>query len=357
MKRILLLLTCFIFVFQACEKEVFNEKKTSAKANYWLSDGVLHFKSSDAYHLLLDSLIQLDYNEFSRWEQSIGFSSFWTEQQAVLERVDTISKEEDFYIIAAENPTLVYLNDKEMELIDIGSNYRLVSNADGIFCINDMYHRAFPQELEVTQAGDLGSALINFNSNNDVLRHQIREETVLLKSAGCGTNTISDTEDNNGNNRKYRKVEAYLKIRTNRVVETSCCVTYQQTVDMEIVGKKKNTWGQTYTYETVHHWSHLEVGFDRIYSLDTYECTNIKGCTSSTCDLILRESYVLSIPDGQSIEERIHYKRLYTGSKLFNDPISINTKFNKARLKAWTRGTAPYNVYAAICCSYGNCGF
>lgn len=358
MRRLLLVVACFIFVFQACEKESYKDKEASYDANYWLSDGVLHFKSSDAYHHLLDSLVQLDYKEFSQWEESIGFSSFWTSQQEVLEMIDTISKEEDFYIIAAENPKLVYLNDDELELVEIGSNYRLVGNADGIFCVNDMYHRAFPQVLEVTQAGDLESALVNFNANKEVVSYPMQEETVILKSAGCGTNTISDTEDNDENNRKYRKVEAYLKIRINRVFNEPCCVVYQQTVDMEIVGKKKNFWGQTYTYETIHKWSHLEVGFERIYKDGVYECVNAWGCTSSTCDRILKESYIWnSTPSGQSPEQKIYNLRLYTGPLLFNDPISETTKFDKARLKAWTRGTEPYNVYAAICCNYGNCGF
>jgi len=357
MKKLLLLLTCFIFVFQACEKESFKDKEASVDANYWVNDGVLHFKSSDAYHHLLDSLIQLDYKEFRQWEEANGFSSFWTKQQEILERVDTISNEEDFYIIAAENPKLVYLNDNEMELVEIGSNYRLVGNADGIFCINNMYHRAFPQVLEVTQAGDLNTALLNFKSNKDVASYPIKEETVFLKSVGCGTDFISDTNDNNGNNRSYRKVEAYLIIRINRVNESSCCVTYQQTVDMQIVGKKKNIWGQTYTYETVHYWSDLEVGFERIYKSGTYQCTNIWGCTSPTCDRILKSPYVWnSTPSGQSPEQKVYNLRLYTGAKLYNDPISETTKFDKARLKAWTRGTGT-DVYAAICCNYGNCGF
>ncbi|MGF7140540.1 hypothetical protein FHS86_002868 [Roseimarinus sediminis] len=159
------------------------------------------------------------------------------------------------------------------------------------------------------------------------------------------------------NNRTYRKVEAYLRIRIDVDVPTSCCVIYQQTVDMEIVGKRKNIWGQTYTYETIHDWSDLEVGFERIYKDGTYQCTNIRGCTSSTCDRILRESYVWnSVPSGSSPEQTVYNLRLYTGPELFNDPISTSTKFNKARLKAWTRGTGP-DVYAAICCSYSNCGF
>lgn len=357
MRRLLLVLICFIFIIQACEKESLNGEITSVDANYWLSDGVLHFKSSDAYHQLLDSLIQLDYKAFSQWEESIGFCSFWTKQQEILDRVDTISKEEEFYMIAAENPEFVYLNGDELELVDISSNYRLVGNADGIFCINDMYHRAFPQVLEVTQAVDLESALLNFNSNKDVVSHQIQENVIPLKSTGCGTNTVSDTEDNNGNNRTYRKVEAYLRIRINIVEDTHCCVSYRQTVDMEIVGKRKNMWGQTYTYETIHDWSDLEVGFERIYKDGTYNCTNIYGCTSSTCDRILRESYVWnSVPSGSSPEQKIYVRRLYTGPELFNDPISTSTKFNKARLKAWTRGTGP-DVYAAICCNYSNCGF
>jgi len=359
---IIVLLPILLVLFNsACKKDATinkeNEEKTTVDADYWVCDGVLHFKSSETYHNLVDSLVKLNYNEFSQWEQSIGFASFWTEQQEILKQVDTITTEEEFYKIAAENPKLVYLNDNEMELFDLGSNYKLVGNAEGVFCINNMYHRAFPKMIEVTQAGDLKSALLNFNSNQNVVSHKIREETVFLKSAGCGTDSITDMSDNNGNNSSYRKVQAYLKIRINVVEESSCCVTYKQIVDMQIEGKKKNFWGQIYTYSTEHSWSDLEVGFERIYKSGTYPCTNIRGCTSSSCDRIVWEPYVWNeIPSGQSPEQTVFVLRLYTGDLLFNDPISTSTQFDKARLKAWTRGTT-HEVYAAICCNYTNCGF
>ncbi len=356
MKKLLLLIACFVFVFQACEKESFSGNENNVVSNYWVDEGVLHFKNLDAYQFLLDSLMQLDHKEFELWEKSIGFVSFQTKQNEILRNIDTISNEEEFYKIAAENPKLIYLNDNEMELVEIGSNFNLVGNADGIFCINDMYHKAFPQKVEVTQAKNFELALSNFNSNKDVVSHQIKEESVPLKSAGCGTASIFDSEDNNGNNRTYRKVEAKLQIRIDCICESPCCVTYQQNIDMTITGKKKNIWGQTYTYETVHHWSDLEVGFERIYKSGTYECVNKYGCTG-TCDRILTEPYILNNPSGgQSPEQRIYRRRLYTGPLLFNDPINTGTRFYKARLKAWTRGTAVDGVYAGICCN-SNCGF
>lgn len=334
-----------------------NEKQAALNAPYWVCDGVLHFSSADSYFNLVDSLIQLDYKEFRQWEKSIGFSSFWSEQHAILERVEKVSKEDDYYWIAAENPNLVYLRDNEMELVDIGSRYRLVCNVDGIFCINNMYHRAFPQVLEVTQAENLKSALLNFNTNKDVVSHQIQVETIDLKAQGCGTGYIKDEKDNGQNYLNYRKVVASLSVKINLIVYNPCCVAYQQCVDMQIYGKKLNMWGQMYTYETVHYWQYLEVDFDRLSKSGTYQCTNIHGCTSPTCDLaIFLRGYTITVPDGHSPEMRIFDLRLHTGPRVHNDPISQTTKFHKARLKAWTRGTGS-NVYAAICCNYVHCPF
>lgn len=358
----IILLTILLAVFNyACKKDIMvnteNEEQAVLNAPYWVCEGVLHFSSADSYFNLVDSLIQLDYKEFRQWEKSIGFSSFWSEQHAILERVEKVSKEDDYYWIAAENPNLVYIRDNEMELVDIGSNYRLVGNIDGIFCINDMYHRAFPQVLEVTQAEDLKSALLNFNTNKDVVSHQIQVETIDLKAQGCGTHYITDEKDNGQNYLNYRKVVAWLKIEIEIVHDDPCCVVYQQHVNMQIYGKKLNMWGQMYTYETVHYWQYLEVDFDRLSKSGTYQCTNIHGCTSPTCDLaIFLRGYTITVPDGHSPEMRIFDLRLHTGPRVHNDPISQTTKFHKARLKAWTRGTGS-NVYAAICCNYVHCPF
>ena len=220
-----------------------------------------------------------------------------------------------------------------------------------------MYHRAFPQVLEVTQAESLKSALLNFNTNKDVVSHQIQVETIDLKAQGCGTHCITDEKDNGQNYLNYRKVIASLCVKIVPIIESSCCVVYTQYVDMRIKGKKLNMWGQMYTYATVHYWQYLEVSFDRMSKCGTYQCTNINGCTSPTCDQAFFERGVtITVPDGYSTERIEYEQNLYTSPKIYNDPISLTTKFHQTRLKAWTRGTGP-NVYAAICCNYVYCPF
>lgn len=56
MRKLLVILICFIFIFQACEKELITNDIASIDTKYWVSDGILCFNNSDDYHDLLDSI-------------------------------------------------------------------------------------------------------------------------------------------------------------------------------------------------------------------------------------------------------------------------------------------------------------
>jgi hypothetical protein len=301
---------------------------------------------------LSDSLMQLSTKELKQWEHQVGFTSYASAQDSILDRLDQACNETEFWSIVYENPLYLKQGTEGIDNVFISPTLKHVANKEGIFCINNMYHKVLEDRMLSTEAMNIKDAILKFKENKGINTFEIANyNTPHKKSEGCGTDEIKSSKRSGD-----REVNVKLNIHTYRLSPTPCCVTYYQEATIEIVGKKTNWLGQFYTYSTTQSYSGLEIIFDRLDIVYApYNCRNINGCPTQ-CDAAGFLKTKLTFPDYTSSEQKIFTQVLFRSKTIYNTPISTDTRFISAKVKAWTRGTND-NSYAAICCNYSYCGF
>lgn len=201
MKRLLILLTCFIFVFQACEKdEVLKPNETiSDEIEFKVSDGILSFDSGTDFFALGEKLTALSNEELVRWENENGFISLQTEVEKAFEILERCETVEEFNEVMSKNADIIKDEDDYIMPVIRSIFHSVIANRDGYYIVEDVLYKVTSEGVYScnTKSTELienaiSSGLHEDNQEVNFLPSlQSREENSILKSTG-GVTSVSD---------------------------------------------------------------------------------------------------------------------------------------------------------------------
>lgn len=153
MKKIYLLLSALLAIGTSCSNDldgmISEENLADSKVMvvddnrpYFVrEDGSLCFTSVEAYYALTDSLVNLSGEEFENWEKQVGFASYRTYTNAIIDKIydaEELENDDEVSRLLAENSQYVYRNTNGLvEARIVSETYKCIANKDGVFYFNN----------------------------------------------------------------------------------------------------------------------------------------------------------------------------------------------------------------------------
>lgn len=153
MKKIYLLLSALLAIGTSCSNDLdgmMSEENLSDskvmvvddnRPYFVREDGSLCFTSVEAYYALTDSLVNLSSVEFENWEKQVGFTSYRTYTDAIVDRIydaEELENDDEVSRLLAENSQYVYRNANGLvEARIVSETYKCIANKDGVFYFNN----------------------------------------------------------------------------------------------------------------------------------------------------------------------------------------------------------------------------
>lgn len=218
MKKVqfLLLVVVTTAVFYSCEKEQVSSNKTTVASNepFYVVDGVLNFKSAEAFFNLNDSLSKLDFSEIRAWEKSIGFTSYRSEYYSVLDKIDTIEAKEEYNQLLEANSDILYEKDGFIEPVIEQTSYQRTANRNGLIVIEGVLQKVTKDELLVFEnsctesLSEMVKATSKASNSTKIIP---LEDELRLKSTYCGA-YLNETSEVNNSKYKCKVVATVSKV-------------------------------------------------------------------------------------------------------------------------------------------------
>jgi len=344
MKKVqfLLLVVVTTAVFYSCEKEQVSSNKTTVASNepFYVVDGVLNFKSAEAFFNLNDSLSKLDFSEIRAWEKSIGFTSYRSEYYSVLDKIDTIEATEEYNQLLEANSDILYEKDGFIEPVIEQTSYQRTANRDGLFVIAGILQKATKKELLVFENSCAESLkeMVKVTSKASNSTKIIRSEDELrLKSTYCVDYLDVMSEVNND---KYKcRVIATVALCS---LAVSSDMLYWYEVNCKTIARAKDLIGSDYdNYNTIHSHDAIEIVVE---APKTCCCTGGFDFEDETISLGFDET-------SGTCKTKIWIDGERIGDYVTNTPIPA-PEFKRIKGNFWTRGTYP--KVAPLNCGYAN---
>jgi hypothetical protein len=202
MKRLLLLLTCFIFVFQACEKdEVLKPNETiSDKIEFKVSDGILSFDSGADFFALGEKLTALSQEELVRWENENGFISLQTEVETAFEMLERCETVEEFDEVMSKNADIIKDEDDYIMPVIRSGFHSVIANRQGYYIVEGILYKVTSEGVylssikspEIIERAIVAGLREDNQDVNFFPSLQSRVENGMLKSGSTGSVLIGD---------------------------------------------------------------------------------------------------------------------------------------------------------------------
>lgn len=119
------------------------QTKSTIDAPYYVqSDGSLRFRSTEDYFTITDSLVKLSDQELNNWEETIGFVSYRSYTDKLIDEIEEAYNNDDFNKVNSllnDNAKYVYMDtDSIVKPLIKSKAYQSVTNKDGIFYLGDL---------------------------------------------------------------------------------------------------------------------------------------------------------------------------------------------------------------------------
>lgn len=144
------LLSCVLF---SCSENVVLDEVDNTAGNlqtrsmidapyYVQGDGTLCFRSVEDYFSVTDSLVRLTDSEFNNWEKSIGFESYKSYVDGLIDEIEEAFNDDNYdkaNSLLNDYSKYIYLdNDSIIQPVISSNTYRHITNKDGVFYLGDL---------------------------------------------------------------------------------------------------------------------------------------------------------------------------------------------------------------------------
>lgn len=268
MKKLLLLLACFIFAFQACEKEE-SSKLNNAVAEeneFDILDGILSFDKGADFFALGEKLSAMSQEQLLAWEDETGFVSMRTEIETAFEMLDKCKTIEEYNDILSKNADIIKIEDEQLQPMIKSCFHTLISNRKGYYIVEDILYRVTPEGIYTcnTKSTELIEKAIANGLNEEDLNvafvPKVEENT--FKSATGATYVW-------GHSAWSDKRSCYAHIYLDEVWFGNEPRTFRYFITCYSNSQGKNLFGGTKLYESAHYTSGLTVRLDAPLYLST----------------------------------------------------------------------------------------
>ncbi len=149
MKKLLLLLACFIFVFQACEKDESSKlnNTVSEKNGFDILDGILSFDKGADFFALGEKLSAMSQEQLLAWEDETGFVSMRTEIENAFEMLDQCETIEEYNDIMSKNADIIKIEDEQLQPMIKSCFHTLIANRKGYYIVEDVLYKVTPEGI------------------------------------------------------------------------------------------------------------------------------------------------------------------------------------------------------------------
>lgn len=159
------------------------QTKSAIDASYYVQgDGTLCFRSVDDYFAVTDSLIKLTDQELSNWEESIGFVSYRSHVDKLIDEVEEAFNEDDnnkANLLLTDYSKYIYLDTDSIVKPYISSKtYQSITNKDGVFYLGDLKNVVNNTSIYAVEKGRSVSPKLsyvmtsNLRSLNDLVQYK-----------------------------------------------------------------------------------------------------------------------------------------------------------------------------------------
>lgn len=243
MKKNLLLFSFIsgIIIFSSCNNEdnfVIKDDPQTTKAqtftnnHFYVENGILHFNSAEDASAIADSIVNMSDEDFCTWEKSIGFSSYRSHINNLINELYSIENEQEFNEFIFANSQFLYkFNEDVLPKLSI-RYYTGIVNKDGVYYIGNT----------------------KYVVDSEYITGYVNEKEQ------CKISYLGNTSTRAVGNLVYEERRAYFKDRS---VFTSARVykivispnttntRYKTGVQIYMNGKKKGAFGRWKQYKTV----------------------------------------------------------------------------------------------------------
>lgn len=282
-----------------------------------MKDGTLCFESVDTFTKTAEELSNMSDSLFEAWEKSMGFSSYRTKVNRLIEEADAIEDDIARHEFILTHSRFIKEEDGEATPL-IGSQlYRTIVNEDGVFYVNQT--KNVVGENTVTGYSNMTRSIQRTTYTGSMTRTLI-------------SNLTYETREKKVSKRKVITSAKVVKY----VAFDAPNARYTHGVEILVDGKKKGV-GRWKHYTTDHHVKEVHIEFDWIPVGIDSNSNLIYGS--------FNENYNPTVSSGNS------HRLIKTYSAGYPSPYDINLYgVNVLTYKAFTRGTGEdnYLFYAVV---------
>jgi hypothetical protein len=268
MKRLLLLLSFFIFVFQACEKQdsLKLNKTDTKKIEFDVSDGILSFNKGADFFALGEKLSTMSQEELLVWENETGFVSMRTEFEYVLTMLDQCETKEQYENIMNKNADIITIEGEYLQPVIKSGFHNLIANRNGFYIVENVLYKVTSEGVyscntksteQIEKA--IATGLNKENQNvTFVPRVEISVESNTLKSATGATYVWARSATTD-----YRS--CYARVYLSEVWYGNEPRTFRYYVSCFSQAEGRGIFGGITLYKSAHYTNGLTVKLDAPY--------------------------------------------------------------------------------------------
>lgn len=333
-------------IFYACEEEnnFLNEEPSSLKQDsFYVKDGILCFNSEDDFLKFREEKSKLTVKEYLEFEKSIGFTSFFSEYDAVTVKLDEAKTEEEFNQVLKDNADIVFVQNNVIEPVIQRENYQNIVNKDGLYMVGNRLYRVNKNELMLFEdvCADSRDEMLKIASHNgNAIQVKTFTEPYILKSTEnyCG---VWEEATSGATNKRRCYARIYVLSDASSIGDGSEMYNNWYYVECYTRAEKKR-WKKWYKYNsTKHYCKNVEI----VVEAPTLDC--------ATCSYVMAEQTITLASGATSgecgykkwIDETIGETIQRNHNDLLPEPV-----LKRVKGSFWTRGSNPKK--ANIDCGY-----
>lgn len=298
--------------------------------NVTVKDGALHFTDTATFFADAQKIMEMSGEEFSEFEENIGFTSLSSELASAYRDFDEIETEAELGTWQGNYGDIVELRDSVVTPLISQGIYQRIANRSGEYYLAGTYNKVDARSLVtvldgnkdklangLTQAKSDATAGIIVSALNEPQGNEAGTSDMAILTCAGGTHQAAQ--------RQVDKRKVFLNFD---IVPFRGIYTVITTVQVKAYGHKKNLFGWN-KYDTKFALENIQVSIFNAHGI--FEATPNNLSTTSTSN---------------------QYDLIF--SIAYNDETGINeyvtpAGYEAAKARATSRGTQPY--WAVFCCS------